>query len=72
MTVLVLLVALVNLALGYYLAVRFGYGPPGLIEAWEALFAAPAPSVRNQPAALTDGESELSAAPARGRVRPVG
>ncbi len=58
MMVLVLVVALVNLALGYFLAVHFGYGPPGLIEAWEALFAAPAPSVRDRPAEPTAEQSE--------------
>ena len=36
---LTLLIALVNLCLGYALAVRLGYGPPSLIDAWEILLA---------------------------------
>lgn len=62
MTFFVAVVALVDLALGYYLAVRFGYGPPGVIEAWEALCAARAPMAGNEPAALREGQPEPPAA----------
>jgi diguanylate cyclase (GGDEF)-like protein len=39
LVVLTFLVGLVNLGLGYVLAVRLGFGPPGLWDAWEALAA---------------------------------
>jgi len=38
---LILMVALLNLGLGYAAACSLGQGPPGLIEAWEALSAGP-------------------------------
>ncbi|HUT92214.1 MAG TPA: diguanylate cyclase [Thermoguttaceae bacterium] len=37
--ILTLLVGVLNLCLGYVLAVRLGYGPPGLVDAWEVLLA---------------------------------
>ncbi len=37
MVFLTLVVGLLNVCLGYALAVYLGYGPPGLPESWEAL-----------------------------------
>jgi hypothetical protein len=38
---LILFFALLNLGLGYVAACSLGQGPPGLIEAWDALCAGP-------------------------------
>ena len=38
----IIAVALINVCVGYTLAVRFGYGPPGLWGAWIAMSAEPA------------------------------
>ena len=37
MVFLTLVIGLLNVCLGYALAVYLGYGPPGLPESWEAL-----------------------------------
>ncbi len=37
MVLLTLIVAALNLCLGFTVAVFFGYGPPGLLEAWQVL-----------------------------------
>ncbi|MBN1909167.1 MAG: GGDEF domain-containing protein [Pirellulales bacterium] len=37
MVFLTLVIGLVNLALGFVLAVKLGYGPPTLLDAWDAL-----------------------------------
>ena len=39
MFLLTLIVAILNLCLGFAVAVFLGYGPPGLLEAWQALVA---------------------------------
>ena len=48
--ILTLLVGVLNLCLGYVVAVRLGYGPPGLVDAWEVLLA----NRPTQPAAVQD------------------
>jgi hypothetical protein len=55
---LILLVALLNLGLGYAAACCLGQGPPGLIEAWEALSAGPRRARSETPE--TPDASELS------------
>jgi len=49
--ILTLLVGVLNLCLGYVLAVRLGYGPPGLVDGWEVLLAnrPPQPTVAQAP-----------------------
>jgi len=49
--ILTLLVGVLNLCLGYVLAVRLGYGPPGLVDGWEVLLAnrPPQPAVAQTP-----------------------
>lgn len=37
MVFLVLMIGILNICLGFMLAVHLGYGPPGLLEAWDAL-----------------------------------
>lgn len=37
--ILTLLVGVLNVCLGYVVAVRLGFGPPGLVDAWEVLLA---------------------------------
>lgn len=39
MVLLTLIVAVLNLSFGFAVAVFLGYGPPGLLEAWQALVA---------------------------------
>jgi hypothetical protein len=57
---LILLVGLVNVCLGFALAMYLGHGPPGLAEAWEALNAAvPAAA---EPTATPESPSSLEAA----------
>ena len=54
--VLIFVIGVLNLSLGYALAVRLGYGPPSLLDAWEVLLAdfptvrgrTPAPVVKNE------------------------
>jgi hypothetical protein len=38
---LTFVIGVLNVCLGYALAVYLGYGPPGLPESWQALTAAP-------------------------------
>ncbi len=51
-TFVTLLIGVLNLCLGYALAVRLGYGPPSLVDAWEVLTAGrpsqPAPPVKDE------------------------
>jgi len=50
--IFIMFVGLLNLCLGYVLAVRLGYGPPGLMDAWEVLANRPLPdAVFQQPSA---------------------
>ena len=42
MVVLTLLICLLNVCLGFVLAMRLGYGPPSLLDAWEAMSVDPA------------------------------
>ena len=39
LVLLTLVIGLLNIGLGYALAVRYGYGPPSLMDAWEVLLA---------------------------------
>jgi len=39
--VLVLAIGVLNLCLGYAVAVHLGYGPPGILETWESLMVEP-------------------------------
>ncbi len=43
MIILTLIVAILNISLGYTLAMRLGYGPPSLAESWEVFWAGPPP-----------------------------
>lgn len=43
MVFLTLMIGVLNLCLGYALAVNLGYGPPSLQDAWRAMSATPAP-----------------------------
>lgn len=54
MLLLVLCTGLLNLALGYALAVHWGYGPANLWEAWEAIMADRPTGVRRSAAGRSD------------------
>jgi len=55
--ILTLLVGVLNLCLGYVLAVRLGYGPPGLADAWEVLLANRPPQTTVVPPSSSDERS---------------
>lgn len=69
MVFLILVIGVLNVCLGFVLAVRLGYGPPGLMEAWEALTAEPLGGLAGELAAtpleqmLDDEPDELYGAP---------
>jgi len=44
---LTLMIGVLNVCLGYAAAVLLGWGPPGLLEAWEALTTEPAAAGRD-------------------------
>lgn len=76
---LTLVIAVLNLCLGYALAVQLGYGTPSLLDAWEILVADRSqrgPTVA--PALLTDAEiaglaRQMDSVPAAGSAEePAG
>ncbi len=62
MVILTLTVGLLNLCLGYAVAVSLGYGPPGLIEAWDALTGEDA-SLSGKVEPFSGVQQQLSATP---------
>ncbi len=61
---LIFVIGVLNVCLGYVLAVRLGYGPPGLLEAWDALSAEPqGPQEATLGASVETLVAELAATP---------
>ncbi len=58
MILLIFVICVLNVLIGYAAAVYLGYGPPGILEAWDALVADPpvdtTPSSRTTPPDLAD------------------
>ncbi len=52
MILLIFAICVLNVLIGYAAAVYLGYGPPGVLEAWEALVADP-PAGANPPGDAT-------------------
>ena len=64
MVFLISAIGVLNVCLGYGLAVYLGHGPPGVLEAWEALTTgAPAAEQRTAVEELMDGLVEQQVAP---------
>jgi len=57
---LVLTIGILNICLGFVLAVHTGYGPPGLIEAWDALGGRPEPISNKEVDQFVDQMNGLS------------
>lgn len=60
MVFLVLMIGIVNICVGYALAVHAGYGPPGLMEAWDALAMQPETVSTKQVKQLVEEMSTVS------------
>jgi len=58
-----IIIGVLNLGLGYALAVYLGYGPPSLSAAWHALDAFAAPLIA-QPAVAASPQIEVETVPA--------
>ncbi|MEE8451405.1 MAG: GGDEF domain-containing protein [Thermoguttaceae bacterium] len=60
MVFLVLMIGVLNICLGYVLAVHVGYGPPGLLEAWDALGGRAEPVSNREVGQFVDEMNALS------------
>jgi len=58
MVLMILMIGMLNVCLGYALAVHLGYGPPSLMDAWDALGPPGSCGGRTETAGQAEAESD--------------